>query len=100
MYESAIESALDYLIKTIEIEGPGSKRVTVIGERFEKDYLPVLEHLTCFSGAMVGLVARLLGRIDDLTLAFSVSVLLFFFFSFYYSLPFVWGEGATSYMDE
>lgn len=99
MYESAIESALDYLIKTIEIEGPGSKRVTVIGERFEKDYLPVLEHLTCFSGAMVGLVARLLGRIDDLTLAFSVSVLLFFFFFLLFS-TFFGGEGATYYMDE
>lgn len=72
MYAEAIDSASTHLVKSMELEGPGSKRVTVIGDRSGDRFVPALDHLTCFSGAMIGLGARLLGRQDDLDLAISV----------------------------
>ncbi|KAH9811056.1 family 47 glycoside hydrolase [Melampsora americana] len=82
MYKSTLKSAKDYLIKTFQLEPPtnqthpisSSKTITIIGDRLggkDSKLVHSLDHLTCFSGAMIGLGARLLDEIDDLDLAVS-----------------------------
>ncbi|KAH9447168.1 hypothetical protein Pst134EA_029210 [Puccinia striiformis f. sp. tritici] len=69
MYTSAIESAREHLIRTYDLESSGGKNLTVIGDISWGVFKPSLDHLTCFSGAMIGLGSRLLGRKQDLDLA-------------------------------
>ncbi|OAV93851.1 hypothetical protein PTTG_01658 [Puccinia triticina 1-1 BBBD Race 1] len=69
MYTSALKSARTYLIQTYEIESAGGKNLTVIGDSQWGNFVPSLNHLTCFSGATIGLGARLLGKKEDLDLA-------------------------------
>ncbi|KAG0146546.1 hypothetical protein CROQUDRAFT_657175 [Cronartium quercuum f. sp. fusiforme G11] len=73
MYSKAIDSARENLIKTFELENSGSKKITVIGDRNGQSYTPSLDHLACFSGAMIGLGAKLLNRAQDLDLAISAT---------------------------
>ncbi|OAV93850.1 hypothetical protein PTTG_27181 [Puccinia triticina 1-1 BBBD Race 1] len=69
MYTSAIESARTHLIRTYDLESSGGKNLTVIGDISWGMFKPSLDHLTCFSGAMIGLGSQLLGRKQDLDLA-------------------------------
>ncbi|POW09526.1 hypothetical protein PSTT_06722 [Puccinia striiformis] len=69
MYTSAIESAREHLIRTYNLESNGGKNLTVIGDIAWGMFKPSLDHLTCFSGAMIGLGSQLLGRKEDLDLA-------------------------------
>ncbi|KAI7936935.1 hypothetical protein MJO28_015834 [Puccinia striiformis f. sp. tritici] len=69
MYNSAIKSARKYLVKTFNLEANGGKNLTVIGDSISGGFVPSLDHLTCFSGAMIGLGARLLSSEQDLDLA-------------------------------
>ena len=65
MYSDSIDDAKKYLIRKIE-SVPGVDLLT-IGEQSGARYHYKLEHLTCFSGGMLGLGARLLqNRHSDL----------------------------------
>ncbi|KNZ56138.1 hypothetical protein VP01_2489g1 [Puccinia sorghi] len=69
MYTSVIESARAHLMKTYDLEPPGGKNFTVLGDVKGGVFSPVVNHLICYSGAMMGLGARLLNRQEDLDLA-------------------------------
>ncbi|MBW0489631.1 hypothetical protein O181_029346 [Austropuccinia psidii MF-1] len=69
MFISAIDSARKHLLKHVELEPPGGKNLTVIGDMSWGIFKPSVDHLTCFSGAMIGLGAQLLDRKQDLNLA-------------------------------
>jgi len=69
MYASAIDSARKHLIRSYDLESSGGKKLQVIGDFSWGIFKPSLDHLTCFSGAMIGLGAQLLGRKEDLELA-------------------------------
>ncbi|PLW16691.1 hypothetical protein PCANC_13351 [Puccinia coronata f. sp. avenae] len=69
MYTSAIESARAHLIRTYSMEASGGKNLTVIGDLSWGIFKPSLDHLTCFSAAMIGLGSQLLDRKQDLELA-------------------------------
>ncbi|CDU25238.1 related to Mannosyl-oligosaccharide 1,2-alpha-mannosidase IC [Sporisorium scitamineum] len=68
MYSAAIEGAKKLLITRIDTV-PGVSLVT-LGELANSRYTAKLEHLACFSGAMLGLGSRIVSeRADDLDLA-------------------------------
>jgi len=69
MYTSVIESARAHLMKIYDLEPPGGKNFTVLGDVERGVFSPVVNHLICYSGAMMGLGARLLNREEDLDLA-------------------------------
>ncbi|KNZ51253.1 hypothetical protein VP01_4024g2, partial [Puccinia sorghi] len=73
MYTSVIDSARKHLIRSYDLESSGGKKLQVIGDLSWGIFKPSLDHLTCFSGAMIGLGAQLLGRKEDLDLALGVS---------------------------
>lgn len=103
MYEDAIESAKQYLMRSVEV--PGWNNITIIGEMnsavsFDpysntglalnlypgflqpglKRWNPFLDHLVCFAGGMLGLASRLLDRQNDIELALNVRPYLHFRF--------------------
>ena len=59
MYSDAIDDAKRYLFSVIKTV-PGTELVLVGVAHSHSSYTPKLEHLACFSGAMVGLGAKLL----------------------------------------
>lgn len=69
MFTSAIESARTHLIKSYELESPGGKNLTVVGEISKGKNKVSIDHLTCFSGGMIGLGSKLLNLEQDLDLA-------------------------------
>ncbi|KAA1129581.1 hypothetical protein PGTUg99_030524 [Puccinia graminis f. sp. tritici] len=69
MYTSALMSARQHLIRTYDLETSGGKNITVIGDMTWGNFVPSLDHLTCFSGAMIALGAQLLHQKEDLDLA-------------------------------
>ncbi|PLW55823.1 hypothetical protein PCANC_02256 [Puccinia coronata f. sp. avenae] len=69
MYTSVIESARTHLMKTYNLEYPGGKNFTVLGNVEWGVFTPAVDHLICFSGAMIGLGAKILNRKEDLDLA-------------------------------
>ncbi|KNZ59834.1 hypothetical protein VP01_1655g4 [Puccinia sorghi] len=73
MYTSVIDSARKHLIRSYDLESSGGKKLKVIGDLSWGTFKPSLDHLTCFSGAMIGLGAQLLGRKEDLEVALGVS---------------------------
>ncbi|EGG01508.1 family 47 glycoside hydrolase [Melampsora larici-populina 98AG31] len=81
MYTSILSSAKSNLIKTFELEPANQtqsnlspKTITILGDKLggkDAKLVNSLDHLTCFSGAMIGLGARLLDNKEDLDLAVS-----------------------------
>ncbi|SNX85278.1 related to Mannosyl-oligosaccharide 1,2-alpha-mannosidase IC [Melanopsichium pennsylvanicum] len=68
MYSAAIEGAKKLLISRIDTV-PGVSLMT-IGELANARYIAKLEHLTCFSGGMMGLGSKMMAeRADDIELA-------------------------------
>ncbi|BGP12561.1 hypothetical protein JCM10213v2_000478 [Rhodosporidiobolus nylandii] len=65
MYEDAIDSAYEHLIRRIEVV-PGREDLTLIGNVDWGTWKNDLQHLTCFAGGMLGLGAKLLDRPHDL----------------------------------
>lgn len=71
MYGDAIDSAIEYLIKDVEVV-PNAPSLAIITETWGPNarYEPKLEHLGCFAGGMMGLGARLLPhRATDMNVA-------------------------------
>jgi mannosyl-oligosaccharide alpha-1,2-mannosidase len=60
-------------MKTYNLEYPGGKNFTVLGNVEWGVFTPAVDHLICFSGAMIGLGAKILNRKEDLDLAMRVS---------------------------
>jgi mannosyl-oligosaccharide alpha-1,2-mannosidase len=89
MYEEAIESAYDHLIRRVEVV-PGRDDLAVIGVKvclprglhnfcmltgWQQQWGSLqlrLDHLTCFAGGMLGLGAKILQREGDLETAHNV----------------------------
>ncbi|EGG03425.1 family 47 glycoside hydrolase [Melampsora larici-populina 98AG31] len=81
MYTSILKSAKENLKKTFQLEPTNQtqtsitpKIITILGDRSggkDSNLVNSLDHLTCFSGAMIGLGARLLDNVEDLDLAVS-----------------------------
>ncbi|SCV68305.1 BQ2448_426 [Microbotryum intermedium] len=67
MYRGAIDSAYESIIRPAEVI-PDHPDLINIGENdfSHSNYVPKLEHLTCFAGGMLGLGAKLLARGKDL----------------------------------
>ncbi|GAA5940310.1 glycoside hydrolase family 47 protein [Sporobolomyces koalae] len=69
MYEKAIESAYEYLIRPVESVPGREHDLTTIGTMNWGSYRHELQHLTCFAGGMLGLGAKLMQRPRDLEIA-------------------------------
>lgn len=67
MYSEAVDTASNYIMSDISAV-PGQKLFT-LGRSQLEEYIPRLEHLTCFAGGMLALGAKVLDRPGDLYLA-------------------------------
>ena len=67
MYSEAVDTASNYIMSDISAV-PGQKLLT-LGRSEMEEYIPRLEHLTCFAGGMLALGAKTLDRPGDLYLA-------------------------------
>ncbi|CEH17862.1 Mannosyl-oligosaccharide alpha-1,2-mannosidase and related glycosyl hydrolases [Ceraceosorus bombacis] len=65
MYAETIDDARKHLMRSIGAV-PAASSLLTIGISNGHSYTPKLEHLACFSGGMLGLGSRLLGRERDL----------------------------------
>ncbi|GAA5898592.1 hypothetical protein JCM6882_000874 [Rhodosporidiobolus microsporus] len=72
MYEEAIDSAYEHLIRRVETV-PGREDLTTIGAVAWGAWKNELQHLTCFAGGMLGLGAKLLARPHDLETGINVT---------------------------
>ncbi|GAA5991158.1 hypothetical protein JCM5350_001929 [Sporobolomyces pararoseus] len=69
MYEKAIDSAYEYLIRPVESVPGREQDLITIGTVNWGSYRHELQHLTCFAGGMLGLGAKLMNRPRDLETA-------------------------------
>ncbi|SGZ30685.1 BQ5605_C049g12430 [Microbotryum silenes-dioicae] len=67
MYKDAIDAAYGSIIRPVGVV-PDHRNLINIGDNNShgSNYVPKLEHLTCFAGGMLGLGAKLLARQKDL----------------------------------
>ncbi|GAA5834942.1 hypothetical protein JCM11251_002067 [Rhodosporidiobolus azoricus] len=72
MYEEAIDSAYEHLIRPIK-SVPGREDLTTIGTVAWGAWKNEMQHLTCFAGGMLGLGAKLLARPHDLETGINVT---------------------------
>ena len=75
MYTSAVDSAYENgIIHKVEVvPGSENENLTIFGHISFKIYFPILEHLACFAGGLLGMGAKLFDRGKDLVTAERVS---------------------------